>query len=313
MIGLVGLLAAAGTHTLKDFLQLCFAGLAIGSLYALVALGFVVIYKATGVINFAQGGLLMLGAYLTYNVHHTWHVPFYLAIVIAMALAGIVGAAIERVVLRRMVGQPVFAVIMITIGLLIILDPVITAIWGFDRLELGDPWGVSTVKAGHVVLAVKDMWTIGLAAAVMLAFFAFFRYSRMGVAMRATAFDQEAAIANGISARRIFALSWAIAAAVATLAGVMMSTGGGGVRPDIQFIALLAFPAIILGGLDSPGGAVVGGIIMGISQTLTAGYQRDFAPWLGEGFSGVMPYVVMILILMVRPYGLFGTKEVRRV
>ena len=313
MTAALGLLAATGEHTLKDFLQLCFAGVAIGSLYALVGLGFVIIYKATGVINFAQGGLLMLGAYLTYNVHHTWGVPYYLAIVVAMVMCAAAGAAIERLLLRRMVGQPVFAVIMVTIGLLIILDPVITTIWGFNQLDSGDPWGVETIKAGKVVLAVKDMWTIGLAAAVMLVFFAFFRYSRVGVAMRATAFDQEAAIANGISARRIFALSWAIAAAVATLAGVMMSTGGAGVRPDIQFIALLAFPAIILGGLDSPGGAVVGGIIMGISQTLTAGYQRDFAPWLGEGFSGVMPYVVMIIILMIRPYGLFGTKEVRRV
>jgi branched-chain amino acid transport system permease protein len=296
-----------------DFLQLCFAGLAIGSLYALVALGFVVIYKATGVINFAQGGLLLLGAYLTYNVHHTWHVPFYLSIPIAMVLCALVGAAVERLVLRRMVGQPVFAVIMVTIGLLFIIEQVVTGVWGFDRLELGDPWGISKVDVGSVVLAVKDIWTIVLAAVVMVAFFAFFRYSRLGVAMRATAFDQEAAIANGISARRIFALSWAISAAVATLAGVMMTTGGGGVRPDIEFIALLAFPAIILGGLDSPAGAVLGGVIMGLSQTLTAGYQPKYASWLGEGFSSVMPYVVMIVILLVRPYGFFGTKEVRRV
>jgi branched-chain amino acid transport system permease protein len=307
------LLGAIGQHTLKDFLQLCFAGLAVGALYALVALGFVVIYKATGVINFAQGGLLLLGAYLTYNVHTTWSVPFYLSIPVAMVLCGLVGAAVERVVLRRMVGQPVFAVIMVTIGLLFIIEQVVTGVWGFDRLELGDPWGVSTIHAGSVVLSMRDIWTIVLAALVMLLFFAFFRYSRLGVAMRATAFDQEAAIANGISARRIFALSWAIAAAVATLAGVMMTAGGGGVRPDIEFIALLAFPAIILGGLDSPAGAVVGGLIMGVSQTLTAGYQRDYAPWLGEGFSAVMPYVVMIVILLVRPYGLFGTREVRRV
>jgi branched-chain amino acid transport system permease protein len=212
-----------------------------------------------------------------------------------------------------MVGQPVFAVIMVTIGLLFIIEQVVTGVWGFDRLELGDPWGISKVDVGSVVLAVKDIWTIVLAAVVMVAFFAFFRYSRLGVAMRATAFDQEAAIANGISARRIFALSWAISAAVATLAGVMMTTGGGGVRPDIEFIALLAFPAIILGGLDSPAGAVLGGVIMGLSQTLTAGYQPKYASWLGEGFSSVMPYVVMIVILLVRPYGFFGTKEVRRV
>jgi branched-chain amino acid transport system permease protein len=296
-----------------NFLQLCFAGLALGALYALVALGFVVIYKATGVINFAQGGLVLLGCYLTYNFHQTWGVPFFLAIPMAMLACALAGAAVERFVLRWLVGQPAFAVIMVTIGLLFVIEQIVTGVWGFDRLNLGDPWGISKVEAGDVVFAVKDIWTIGLTAVVLLAFFLFFRYSSVGVAMRATAFDQEAALAQGISARRIFALSWAIAGAVATLAGVMLAAGGGGVRPDIQYVALIAFPAIILGGLDSPGGAVVGGVVIGITQTLTAGYQPEHAPWLGSGFNAVMPYFVMIVILMIRPYGLFGTPEVRRV
>src|SRR5687768_5698659 len=145
-------------RAMTDFLQLCFAGLATGALYALVALGFVIIYKATGVINFAQGGLLLLGAYLTYNVHQTWDVPFYLSIVIAMVLCAIVGAAVERVVLRRMVGQPVFAVIMVTVGLLFIIEQVVSGVWGFDRLELGDPWGVRKIDAGEVALSVGDIW-----------------------------------------------------------------------------------------------------------------------------------------------------------
>jgi branched-chain amino acid transport system permease protein len=298
---------------MRDFLQLCFAGLALGSLYALVALGFVVIYKATSVINFAQGGLVVLGAYLTYNAHQTWGLPFPLAVPVAMALCALIGVGIERLVLRRMVGQPVFAVIMVTIGLLFIIREAVTGIWGFDRLNLGDPWGIHRIDVGDLALATKDVWTIGLAAVVLAAFFAFFRYSRLGVAMRATAFDQEAAIANGISARRIFALAWAIAAAVGTIAGVMFAAGGGGVRPDIEIIALVAFPAIILGGLDSPLGAVVGGIIIGVTQNLTAGYAPRYFDWIGSGFGSVMPYVVMIAILMVRPYGLFGTKEVRRI
>ena len=301
------------TGEVADFLQLCFAGLALGSLYALVALGFVVIYKATGVINFAQGGLVLLGAYLTYNFHQTWSVPFFLAIPLAMLACAAVGALVERFVLRWLVGQPVFAVIMVTIGLLFIIQQVVTATWGFDRLNLGDPWGIDKVTAGEVVFSVKDIWTVILAGAVLFAFFLFFRFTSLGVAMRATAFDQEAAIAQGISARRIFALSWAIAGAVATLAGVMLSAGAAGVRPDIEIVALVAFPAIILGGLDSPVGAVVGGIIIGLTQTLTAGYQPEYAEWLGSGFSNVMPYLVMIVILMVRPYGLFGTREVRRV
>lgn len=302
-----------GSHPLKDFLQLSFAGFALGSLYALVALGFVVIYKATGVINFAQGGLVVLGGYLTYNVHRTWGVPFYLSIPIAMLLCGLVGAVVERTVLRRMVGQPVFAVIMVTIGLLFIIEQLVTGVWGFKSLNMRDPWGIKKFTVADVVLSVVNLWTILIAAVVMLGFFLFFRYSRLGVAMRATAFDQEAAIANGISARRIFALSWGIAGAVATLAGVLLASGGVGISPQIEFVALLAFPAIILGGLDSPGGAVVGGVIIGVTQTLTAGYQPDCAPWLGSGFDQVMPYVVMIVILLIRPYGLFGTKEVRRV
>jgi branched-chain amino acid transport system permease protein len=298
---------------MTDFLQFCFAGLALGALYALVALGFVVIFKATGVINFAQGGLVLVGAYLAYNFHNTWDLPFYLSIVLAMVATAAVGAAVERLVLRFMVGQPVFAVIMITIGLLFIMERIVTSIWGFDQLLLGDPWGVKAVRLGDVSLQHKDIWTIAFAGMMVAGFFVFFRYSSMGVAMRATAFDQEAALAQGISVSRVFALSWAIAGAVATLAGVMLSTGARGVQPSVGFIALAAFPAIILGGLDSPLGAVLGGVIIGVTQTLTSGYQTDYAPWLGSNFHVVMPYLVMIAILMVRPYGLFGTPEVRRI
>jgi len=297
-----------------DFLQILFGGLALGARYALVALGFVIIYKATGVINFAQGGLLALGAYLTYALVNDAGLPFWLAVLGGAAGTALVGALTERVVLRRMVGQPVFAVIMITIGLLFIIDQLITAIWGFDALNLADPWGVDVVNVGEVALAEKDLWTLALAAAVLAGFFAFFRFTDWGVAMRATAFDQEAALAQGISARNVFALSWAISGALAALAGVTLAAGGGaGLSPGIGTIALLAFPAMIVGGLDSPAGAVLGGLIIGVTQALVAGYQDDVAPWLGEGFSSVAPFVVMVLILLVRPYGLFGTPEVRRV
>lgn len=293
--------------------ELAFAGTIRGALYALVALGFVVIYKSTGVINFAQGGLLLIGMYLTYNAHVTWGLPFWLSVILAAALTALAGALVERTVLRRMVGQPVFAVVMVTLGLLIVIQQLVPTIWGYDRLDIGDPWGVRTVSLGGVNLELKDIWTLGLAVVVLGGFFAFFRFSRYGLAMRAAAFDQEAAIAQGISARRVFALSWTIAGAVATLAGVMLAAGSGGVEPSKDIIALAAFPAIILGGLDSPLGAVVGGFLIGISQALTSGYQPQHAAFLGDGFDGVMPYVVMVLILLVRPYGLFGTRAVVRV
>ncbi len=297
---------------MSEFLQLCFAGLALGTRYALVALGFVIIYRATGVINFAQGGLLLIGAYLAYAFNRTG-MPFAAAVLLAIAASAVLGALTERIVLRKMVGQPVFAVVMVTIGILFIADQVVTSIWGFDALNLNDPWGVDTVEVGDVVLAVKDLWTIALAAAVLLGFFAFFRWSKLGVAMRATAFDQEAALAQGISARQVFAVSWAISAALACLAGVTVAAGPAALAPGIGSIALVAFPAMIVGGLDSPIGAVIGGIVIGLTQALTAGYQQDLFSWAGSNFSAVSPYVVMVLILLIRPYGLFGTKEVRRV
>jgi branched-chain amino acid transport system permease protein len=298
---------------MTKFLELAFAGVIRGSLYALVALGFVVIYKSTGVINFAQGGLLLAGMYLTYNAHETWGLPFWLAFLLAAVLTALLGVLIERTVLRKMIGQPVFAVVMVTLGLLIITQQVVATIWGYDRLNLGDPWGLDKVSLGGINVEVKDLWTLALVAVVLVAFFTFFRFSRYGVAMRATAFDQEAAIAQGISARRVFALSWAIAGAVATLAGVMLAAGAGGVEPSKDFIALAAFPAIILGGLDSPLGAVIGGLVIGLSQALTSGYQPEYAAFLGDNFDVVMPYLVMVLILLVRPYGLFGTRTVVRV
>ena len=298
---------------MSKLLELVFAGTIRGALYALVALGFVVIYKSTGVINFAQGGLLLVGMYATYNAHITWGLPFWLSVVLAAVLTALLGVLVERAVLRRMVGQPVFAVVMVTLGLLIVVQQVVPTIWGYDRLDLGDPWGVRTVSLLGINVEVKDLWTLLLAAVVLAAFFVFFRFSRYGVAMRATAFDQEAAIAQGISARRVFALSWAIAGVVATLAGVMLAAGSGGVEPSKDIIALAAFPAIILGGLDSPLGAVVGGFVIGLSQSLTSGYQPEHAAFLGDNFDNVMPYVVMVLILLVRPYGLFGTRAVVRV
>ncbi|GAB3576096.1 branched-chain amino acid ABC transporter permease [Amycolatopsis endophytica] len=298
---------------MTTFLQNCFAGLALGSTYALVALGFVVIYKSTGVINFAQGGLLALGAYLGYTFSTNLAIAFGVAILLACASAALVGAGFERIVLRRMVGQPPFAVIMITIGLLFVLEPLITAIWGFDNLQVTNPWNIRTVEAGGIVFGVRDLWTIGLTAAVVVAFFLFFRYTSLGLAMRATAFDPEAALAQGISARRVYAVSWAIASALAALAGITMAAGPGGLTPSIGFIALAAFPAMILGGLDSPAGAVLGGIVIGLAEALTRGYQDQLFSWAGDNVSIIVPYLLMIVILLIRPYGLLGTKDVRRI
>lgn len=305
--------AVLAAITGDDLLQTGFSGLAVGCKYALIALGFSVVFKATGVINFAQASLVLLGAYLTFNFTQTWDQNFYLSLLLAMVAGALLGVVIEALVLRRLVGESPAAVIMVTIGLLFVLDNVTTAIWGPDNHNLGDPWGIRTRELLGVTVADRDLWTIGFTAVAVAGFFAFFRYSTLGLAMRAAAFDPEAAMAQGIPARRVHRVAWAIAGLVAALAGATLAAGASQLSPATGAIALIAFPAIILGGLDSPLGAVVGGVIIGLVQQFTALLAPEYFDWVGESFERVSPYLVMIVILLFRPYGLFGTKEVRRV
>jgi branched-chain amino acid transport system permease protein len=309
---------------MTKFLSLLQDGLALGAVYALVALGFVVIYRATGVINFAQGGLVVFGAFLVYQVQFTWNwfggggtwPGFIVSALFAMICVALVGAAFEALVLRRMIGQPIFAIILITIGLFLLVEPITTTIWHNPPGGLQTPFGLSTVTVADVQILQVNIATVVLGAIVLGVFFFLFQYTKIGIAMRATAVDQEAALAQGISVRRVFALSWAIAGAVAVVAGMMLAGGAGpapGLSINLGLIALRAFPAIILGGLDSPGGAVVGGLTIGIAQVMTGGYISSSVEVLGAEFADVVPYLIMFAILLVRPYGLFGTREVRRV
>ena len=301
---------------MSKLFQLLASGAALGAVYALVGLGFVVIYRATGVINFAQAGMVVLGAFLVYNATATWGLPFWLAVLVSMGIGALLGIVLERVILRRMTGRPVYAVILVTVGLLLLVEPIVTTIWRNPATNIETPWGLSQITIGDVRILQVDAATVVIAGLVLAAFFLFFRYTRFGVAMRATAIDSEAALAQGISVRRIVALSWAIAGMVAVLAGTMLGAGAGpgtGLGIGIGIIALKALPAVVLGGLDSPLGAVVGGLLIGIAEVLTAGYQDEVLPFLPAGFASVMPWVVMIVVLLVRPYGLFGTRDVRRI
>jgi branched-chain amino acid transport system permease protein len=301
---------------MTKFFSLLADGLALGAVYALVALGFVVIFRATGVINFAQGGLVVFGAFLVYQAEHTWGWPFWVSALFAMVCVAAIGAAFEGLVLRRMIGQPIFAVILITIGLFLLVEPITTTIWHNPPGGISTPWGLSRVTIGDVKILQVNIATVVLGSIVMGGFFLLFHYTKVGVGMRATAVDQEAALAQGINVRRIFALSWAIAGVVAVVAGMMLAGGAGpapGLSVSLAVIALRAFPAIILGGLDSPGGAVVGGLIIGVAEVMTKGYIPDLIPSLGPEFGDIVPYLIMLVILLVRPFGLFGTPEVRRV
>ena len=287
-------------------------GACVGAAYALVGLGVVVIYKATGVLNFAQGGMMLFGAYMTYTAHVTWGISWYPSMVIGAVTGALFGIALEQSALRFLVGQPVFAQIMVTIGLLFIITELLNLIWGGDTLNMDDPWGLTTVTIFGAIVSWAYIWRLILAAIVFSAFFIFFRFSRNGTAMRASAADQEAAMAQGIRLNRIYVAAWGISGACAALAGICFTTGASQLQPNVQYVALAAFPAIILGGLDSPGGAVVGGLTVGILQNLAAAYVPEYLSWLGNGFDQVVPYIVLLVILLVRPYGLFGTAQVRR-
>jgi len=294
------------------FFQLLVAGIALGCIYALVALGFTIIYRASQVINFAQGSFLLVGAYFVSWFALDRSYPFAVAALLALGIAAAVGIVFQVLVLRFTIGQPVFTVVMITIGLNIALEGGVGAMFGPTPRSVGDPWGSSSVHLGSVVVNWDSLWTIGVTLLILGGFFVFNRYSRYGLAMRATALDEEAAMAVGVPTRRVHALAWALAGAVATVGGFFLAGYPNSLTPTTDAIALRAFPAIILGGLDSPLGAAIGGLVIGLVEVLTQGYQQTYASWLGTNFYTVAPYIVMIAVLLVRPYGLFGRAPAER-
>ena len=295
---------------MTELVQCLVRGLGDGSVYALLAFGFVIIFKSMGVISFAQPALMLSGAVLVTYLVTT--VNFYLAVVLAAAAVALLAVGVERSVLRPMIGKPVFVISIITLGVDIVIRVVVNAYIGLDVRQVGAPWGLSTSRVLGVEVQQRHLIMFATMMVLVAILFAFFRYSRMGLAMRAVAFDQEVALAQGVSVGFVFALSWAIAGALATVAGVFVSTGAG-VDQQLWIIALKALPVIILGGLDSLGGAVIAGLAIGVVESLVATYGADIAPWLGGEFSLVTPYLVMMVVLLVRPYGLFGTREVIRI
>jgi branched-chain amino acid transport system permease protein len=293
-----------------DLVQTLVSGIALGAVYAVLALGFVVVVRASGILNLAQGTFVVLGAYLCYTAHQLLGIPFWVSVGIAMLLTAAFAILIEATIVHR-VSSNLFTAILVTFGILIVVPPIVTGIWGADQQSLGDPWGLSVLRVGPIAITERDVWLIVISILLICAFFVLFRYTRMGLALRATAIDAEAALAQGISSRMVFGLSWGLAGALGAFGGVMLaSTVGGGVRPGLETYALLALPVIILGGLDSPLGAVVGGLIIGVVQQFSVIWVPDS---MGSGFSEVVPYIVMVIILLIRPTGLFGSKEVRRV
>ncbi|MGV9273130.1 branched-chain amino acid ABC transporter permease [Streptomyces griseosporeus] len=297
------------TSLLDDLLN----GLALGAVYALVALGFVVIFKASGVINFAQGSLLLFGGYLTAVLHDD--LGFAGALAVAVLATALLAGALDRLLLQRGEPDPRMAHVqtIVTIGVDIVLLTDLSRRIGGDLLSLGDPWGDSVVTLGSVTVADSRLAAIAVSAVAIAAVFALFRFTPWGLSLRAAAEDAEAAALMGVRLSRVHMLAWCLAGALAALAAVFLAAfPAPGLERTTGQIALKAFPAAILGGMASPPGALAGSLLIGLTEALVAGHQSDLHV-LGEGFGDVAPYAVMVLVLLVRPTGLFGAKGAARV
>ncbi len=303
------------------FLQASFEGLALGAVYSLVAIGLVLIYKAMDVLSFAQPALAVVGAGIISALAVDRGINFWVAFIVALIATGIIGALSERIFLRPMVGEPVFSVAILTLGLDVLYRTVLDNWIGVNPRYMGDPiftWGeFGSITIGGVVLKFQEIGALitAILAVVFLGYF--FKVSKYGLAMRATSFDQETSLAQGINVGRIFGLVWFIAGILAAFAGFFI-TGGFNLLTQASFIsAFRALPAVVIGGLDSIPGAIVGSIIIGLTQGYVAYYQFPFESFtginLGNGFSLLAPYLIMFVILIVKPDGLFGTEEVERV
>ncbi|MCG8468718.1 MAG: branched-chain amino acid ABC transporter permease [Gemmatimonadetes bacterium] len=287
------------------FLQLTVSGLSTGMIYALAAVGFVVIYKASDVINFAQGDLLLFGTYLIFFGIVQLGLPWTLGVLLTLVLAAGLGLLVERTVLRPLVGEPIISMIMVTIGLSSVLRALANALWGAQPRTFPSFLPSGEVRIGTAVVGADRLIAIPLALVLLGALALFFRRSRDGVAMRAIADDQLAALSMGISIPRVFAVAWALAAVTAAVGGMMLGSIVG-VSQSVAVVGLRVFPVVILGGLDSIGGAVLGGAIIGLLEVYTGAY-------IGHGLNLIVPYILLIVVLMIRPYGLFGKEIIERV
>ena len=290
-----------------QFLQLVISGIAQGCIYGLIALGFVLIYKATETVSFAQGDLLMLGAFGGLAGMTMLGFPFWLAVPAAIAAMTLFGVLTERVVIRPILGQPAFSIVMLTIGIGYVARGLITMLPGIgtDTHTLPVPYRNVTWNAGGLILSAEHMVVIVVTALLCLGLFAMFRYSKLGIAMQASSQNQLAAYYMGIPVKRLNGLVWGLAAAVAAIAGLLLAPITF-VHANMGFIGLKAFPAAVVGGFGSLPGAIVGGLIIGIVESLSGFY-------LPEGFKDIAAYVVVLIMLMVKPNGLFGEKLRKKV
>ena len=286
-------------------LQLLVSGLSQGCVYGLIALGFVLIYKATEMVNFAQGDLLMLGAFFAYTFTSVLDWPFVWAFLATLAAMAVVGYFVERLFIRRMIGEPPFSTLMLTIGLGFLIRAIASAVWGSEPRSLDTPYAGGVAKVGGAVIGYENLAIVIGTATLCGLLFVFFRYSRVGIAMQAASQNQLAAYYVGIPVKRIFSLVWALSAVIAGIAGTLLAPISL-VEPQLGFIGIKAFAAAIVGGFGSLPGAIVGGLIIGVAEQFAGLY-------LPPGFSDTTAYLILLLVLMARPEGLFSTLQKKKV
>ena len=292
------------------FLQLVVTGFALGMIYALIAIGFVIILKCSNAFNIAQGHFVLIGGYLGYTFLVPFHLPIWVALLLAIVVAALMGLIIERVALRPLVGQPELALIMMTIALATVLEGIVTLIWGGEYKAYHKLLPTITMKVGQISVPSESLigLMVSVVAVVMLIFL--FQYTKIGLGMRATAEDLKVVQSLGIRATTVYSVSWVIAAVVGVIGGILLG-GVSGVSISLSEVGLKAFAVVLLGGANSIGGAILAGIILGMLENVAAGYLDPLLP--GGGFGQIFPFVVMIIVLIFRPYGLFGMVRIERI
>lgn len=289
--------------------ELVLSGIMVGSIYALVALGWTLIYKSSGVLNLAMGELTLIGGYVCLT-YYQWGVPFPLALLATLVTGFVLGLVTERLVLRPMIGEPILAVIMITVGLSFFFRALVALVWGTDTVVFSPPvFPQEPVRFFGMVFGQVYLWSFVAALALLGGLVWFFQRTRWGLSMQATADDEMAALSLGVSAKRVYALAWAIAFTAAGVGGALLGNING-LNISVGYLGLLVLPAVVLGGLNSVPGAIVGGLTIGVLQNLSDAYLGRLT---GGGVKEIAPFAFMMVILLVRPYGLWGWVKIERV
>jgi branched-chain amino acid transport system permease protein len=292
------------------FLQLVVTGLTLGMVYALVAIGFVIILKCSNAFNIAQGHFVLIGGYLGYTFLVQFGLPIWASLILAIAVAIALGLVIERLTIRPLVGQSELAMIMMTIALSVILEGLATLIWGGEYKTYHAVMPTLTLKVGAISVPPESLIGLIVSVVAVVLLMVLFRYTKIGLAMRATAEDLQVVQSVGIKATTVYAVSWVIACVVGVVGGMLLG-GVSGVMIPLAEVGLKAFAVVLLGGANSIGGAIVAGIILGVAENVAAGYLDPLLP--GGGLAQIFPFVVMLLVLIFKPYGLFGLVRIERI